>query len=441
MKKFPAIIAAIVLTVFATAAFAACEELGIPKAMLTPSFWIARTKEADRILLSAEEIEKFNANICVTPRTHCANLLEYPKIVAGEEIKKAISPEKKLLPKNYVDGQRVTQNFLQSLVEECNIEGIKEQVPVCYAFAADNLKLRALPTLKSSYKTAQGKLFDRYTVSSVKIWEPLIVLHGSKSGKWLFVRTKNCDGWVEAGGVAFCDRAAFEEYQKPPFVVVTGAKIYPREGLAGRRHEFLLGTKLPLAAAQENIVGEVSSCTSKIVLLPENDESGNFAVRELLIPDSADIHEGYLGYTQENLLRTAFKLLGEAYGWGGDFAQWDCSALIHDVYSVFGFDLPRNSLVQTRIPSFHAETQKMRDEEKERLLSELPAGTFVQMPGHIMLYLGTVNGKPYILHEVYALHRSSRKIHINCAAVTNMDMQRANGKKIISSIENINAIK
>lgn len=444
MKKILSIFVAILLFAFVGTAFANCEELGVTKSMLNADYWILRTQDADKIIMSANDIAQFNAQICANSKTHCTDILSVADIISGESIKNAISPKNKLLPNNFVDGNRVTPDFLNSVVAECNTESISDTVKVRFAFAKENLSLRTLPTEKASFKTRQGKLFDRYTVSSIKLWEPLVVLHSSASGAWCFVRAKNCEGWVKTEGLAFCDRETLEKYLKMPFVIVTGSKIYPREGLFGKRYELLMGTKLPLSENQDAIVDSVSSCTSRVVLLPENDENGNFKTRELLIPMSADVHEGYLDYTQENMLRTAFKLLGEPYGWGGNFAQWDCSALIHDVYSVFGFELPRNSVVQTRIPSFHADTKKYSDSEKEALLATLPAGSFVQMPGHIMLYIGTVRGKPYILHETYSLYKDSSKkeeIFMNCAVVTNMDLYRSNRKKIISCIENINAVK
>jgi len=444
MKKIFAIVSVMVLLACATAAFAGCEELGVTQSMLNADYWILRTKGADEILMSPENIAQFNAKICENHATHCTDIVTFAETISGASLKNAVMPNKKAYAENFVDGKKVTGEFLDSVAQECNVAAISDTVKCRFAFVKENNSVRAMPTDKASYRTNKNSLFDRYTVSSLKIWEPVAVLHSSTSGQWSFVRAKNCEGWIKTVALAFCDKAAVGKYMKMPFAVVTAAKIYPREGLTGKRWEFLLGTKLPLAENQDVVAGEVSSHTSHVVLLPDNDADGNFTTRELLIPLNADLHEGYLEYTQANLLRIAFKLLGEPYGWGGDFAQWDCSALIHDVYSVFGFDLPRNSSAQTRIPSFHADVKKYSDSEKEKLLSQQPAGAFVQMPGHIMLYIGNARDKPYILHECYALYKDrskNSKIEMNCAVVSDMELYRANGKKIISCIENINAIK
>ena len=68
------------------------------------------------------------------------------------------------------------------------------------------------------------------------------------------------------------------------------------------------------------------------------------------------------------------------------------------------------------------------------------------MPGHIMLYLGTIRGRPYIIHSAYALGPSGKKgaegvKTLNCVAVTDMEMTRRNGTTIIDNIANINIIR
>ena len=80
--------------------------------------------------------------------------------------------------------------------------------------------------------------------------------------------------------------------------------------------------------------------------------------------------------------------------------------------------------------------------EKEKLLASAPAGTILQMPGHVMLLLGTVKGRPYAIHSVYALGPSGSggaegRRTINCVAVTDMEMTRKDGSRVIESIANV----
>ena len=444
MKKICTIICVLLLLTAAMPAFSA-DKLGAEAKMQTADYWILRIQNPDEILMTPEAIKEFNAKIIATPQTYCRNLLEYPEKLPRDRVISAIGAEKKLKQGNYIDGKPVTQEFLDSLLAECNLEAVQEEMPVRCAFASANSMLKVLPTEKTSHKTPKDRLFDRYTESFIKIWEPLAVLHTSRSGEWCYVVTSNCDGWMRTEDLTFTDKANIEKYLNMPFITVTGTKIYPRSGLTGERYEFQLGTRLPLDSEHEDIVKGVGCFSSYTVLLPGRDYKGNFYEKKLLVPYSADVHESFMPYTQENLLKCAFKFLGEPYGWGGSFGQWDCSAMIHDIYSLFGFMLPRNSGAQVRIPGFSADTEQMSDDQKCRLLAALPAGTIIQMPGHIMFYLGMVRGKPYIFHETYATYGHEKdkmkEILINCAVVSDMDLRRSNGQKIISCIRKCVAIQ
>ncbi|MDO4952882.1 MAG: SH3 domain-containing protein [Synergistaceae bacterium] len=443
MKKLCAIISLLLLAITALPAFSA-DILGAEAKMKTAEYWISRIQNPDAVVMTPEEIQEFNGKILATPNTYCKNLLEYPETLPKERVLNAIGVERKLLPDNYVNGRPVTQAFLNGVTEECNLDAVCDEMPVRYAFAAKNSMIKTVPTTKSSHKSPDDKLFDRYIESFVKIWEPLAVFHTSRSGKWCYVVSQNSDGWVRAEDLTFVDKETMQKYLNMPFIIVTGAKIYPCSGLTGERYEFQLGTRFPLAEDRNTELNNIGSLSSYSVLLPGRDADGNFCEKKLLIPYSADVHEGFIPYTQKNLLKHLFKFLGEQYGWGGSFGQWDCSAMIHDVYSIFGFALPRNSGAQARIQGLSTDTRQMSDEQKCQLLATLPAGAILQMNGHVMLYLGTVNNKPYIFHETYSAFGHSgalKKIIINCAVVSDMDIRRSDGQKIISCIKRSVAIQ
>jgi len=50
-----------------------------------------------------------------------------------------------------------------------------------------------------------------------------------------------------------------------------------------------------------------------------------------------------LPFTRANLLRQAFRFLGERYGWGHDYQGRDCSGFVSEVYRSMGVQLPRNT--------------------------------------------------------------------------------------------------
>ena len=58
-----------------------------------------------------------------------------------------------------------------------------------------------------------------------------------------------------------------------------------------------------------------------------------------------------LPLTRANLIRQAFKFLGERYGWGHDYNARDCSGFVSEVYRSMGVLMPRNTSDQARSPA------------------------------------------------------------------------------------------
>ena len=60
---------------------------------------------------------------------------------------------------------------------------------------------------------------------------------------------------------------------------------------------------------------EAKTATGYRVLMPVRDFNGALTVRKGFVPSSETVHEGFLPYTQRNVITTAFRLLGRPYGW------------------------------------------------------------------------------------------------------------------------------
>jgi len=138
---------------------------------------------------------------------------------------------------------------------------------------------------------------------------------------------------------------------------------------------------------------------------------------ELLLPGSqkqrafiakSDAHPGYLPYTARNVYEQAFKAQNTPYGWGDLNAEYDCSGLIQQLFACFGILLPRNGAEQYKAACSHHEfasnTLPQSREESIRQ-NAVPAATLLRLPGHIMLYLGSVEGKAYALHSLWGIRR------------------------------------
>jgi hypothetical protein len=96
--------------------------------------------------------------------------------------------------------------------------------------------------------------------------------------------------------------------------------------------------------------------------------------------------------------------MGQPYGWGGMYANRDCSAMTRDFMTPFGIWLNRNSSQQAkqgkRIP-----LAGLSAKDKEAIIKEkgIPLRTLIWMPGHIALYLGQYQGRPVIMHNTWGL--------------------------------------
>ncbi|MDR0408748.1 MAG: C40 family peptidase, partial [Campylobacteraceae bacterium] len=98
------------------------------------------------------------------------------------------------------------------------------------------------------------------------------------------------------------------------------------------------------------------------------------------------------------------ELLDENYGWGGLYANRDCSAFTKDFFSVFGIWLPRNSLAQKNT-ALYFDVSNLTAAQKEQKLKELgqPYLTLIYLPGHIMLYVGEIDNRAVVAHNIWGI--------------------------------------
>jgi len=194
------------------------------------------------------------------------------------------------------------------------------------------------------------------------------------------------------------------------FIVVTGSKVFTNHV---PNHPELsniqldMGIRLPLAKRSEysNALYGQNPYANYIVKLPVRNGEGKLALKLVPIPRGQDVRVGYLPFTKQNLVSQAFKFLGERYGWGHDYNGRDCTGFIGEIYKSFGLLMPRNSGQQAkgdygRNHFFAKETTKA---EKLKAIENLQVGDLIYIPGHVMMYLGQDNSKPYVIHDVKGL--------------------------------------
>ena len=175
--------------------------------------------------------------------------------------------------------------------------------------------------------------------------------------------------------------------------------VYADAAFTNHAASIPMGTRLPFVEKTERHYA---------VTLPWRAPDGGLKFVTGYIRKEADVSVGFLPYTTRNFFQQVFKLEGHAYGWGDLFDGRDCSRLVMDIFSTFGFNMPRNSSRQAAFnPAGRKETLSLNEKDKLGVLKSLEGRpALLYMPGHIMLYLGTVDGRVYAIHSAWAYRES-----------------------------------
>jgi len=139
---------------------------------------------------------------------------------------------------------------------------------------------------------------------------------------------------------------------------------------------------------------------------------------------SSDVHVGFLPYTRRNIIKQAFKMLGEEYGWGGEKGRRDCSAFVMDVFASVGVRLPRNSAQQSSAGFIRLAPEAAgRPGAIDRTLEAAdPATTLIALDGHIMLYLGAAGGGPHVIHQIWGYMDAGGLNELKKVSVTGLEL-------------------
>lgn len=331
--------------------------------MADPAYWGG----SDEPVLSGAQIDALNARILATPGTGLRDLLAVPETIPGSEIQALI--EQYAITKPLLDGETPTAEELADLEAERNLQGIPETVTPGYGIVTAPADLRSYPTgqVNSAGTVLSGSdCVDRFQQTRLRLGEGVIVCHSSASGDWLFVLAGNYCGWVEARLVGLCSRQEMADYIGSDRFAVA----LERRELDGMTVD--MGTRLALDE-------------SGALLLPCRRADGEL---ELTARPMADFFcQGYLPYTTNNLYRQAMALLGTPYSWGSKEGL-DCSDTLVSIYACFGIRLPRDSAAMALLGVAPGE-----------VFAPSP-GALLVMSGHVMLYLGTVDGEVYVLQNI-----------------------------------------
>ncbi len=305
--------------------------------------------------------------------------------------------------------------------------------------------LRALPTMNKYVNPNKNPGFDRLQLSAIYPQEPVFVFGTSKDGKYLLVASDYYAGWILKEHVANISKEKLESLlNRENFIVVQDNRVEAlrvSQSGARKRIELPMGTVVPLADAQDTTAFSSllsSGCFHGLTY----DGQGELAILE--VDKNAVVSLGYLPFTQDTITKQADKLLGEAYDWGGADQGRDCSAMVRDIYSGFGLWIPRDSGPQALYAKELGGLRSIRfdegltDSAKLRKISNLPVGSLLFMPGHVMMVYKQEESQVLVIHdyvEYYKVNGSNlERVEVMQVGVSDLEILDRNGQTYLSSI-------
>jgi cell wall-associated NlpC family hydrolase len=406
--------------------------LGVGEAQLTPAFWIGLQAQPDRVILDSAAIAAQNAKLLqLDPSMH--DLRALPTTLDRARVAGWIKPLSTLPthPLYDVNGKPVPAATLQAIADNAALDAIPAQQQTRYGLVVRRAALRGFPTTLRVFSSDDDTDIDRFQETAEFPGTPVVIAHTSADGKWLFVVSPRYAAWTEKENVAEGSAAQVFGYaDRKPYRVVTGASVrtvFTREQPALSQLQLDMGTRVPLLTdlPPDQPVNGQTPYTSHVLQLPLRDADGKLQFAPALLQKNTDTAADYLPLTRANLIRQAFKFLGERYGWGHAYDGRDCSGFVSDVYRSMGVQMPRNTSRQAISPALAHRVFTDKDSHEDRIAAAqaLQTGDLVYIPGHVMMVLGRFNGQPYVIHDVggmsYRKADGSRaRIKLNAVSVT-----------------------
>jgi hypothetical protein len=368
--------------------------------MNAAGFWIGRLAEPDEMILSEDQIRQFNCDIRTRLRL-TKDIASFPAEFDGPNLRAILQRQLDGFRRRTLydpSGRKADTSFYAPIEENVQLPSIDSRVNVRFALVTRNADQRLLPTAEGLYAEPGDIDFDQIQNSALDVGMPVAVLHETADGQWYYVTGPSSDGWIETEKLAFCSQDELRTIMSRPYVTVVRAKgnVFLDSRLTQYYGFIRMGSKLPLA-------GDSAPDVTPI-LLPTRRDDGMLQIRTGYLHPRETV-AGHLPYTPRHIIQQAFEMLNTPYGWGGANGQQDCSQFVQQVFATVGVALPRNSSDQARVGSLLARFELDDSDDKKRdavLTRAVPGTCLLHMNGHVMLYIGSVAGRPYAIHDVWA---------------------------------------
>lgn len=427
---------------------------GTTAEMLDPAFW--KTETSQELLFTPEEIEYYQNNnpISVLYYDEAAGrslrffVDDLPEEIDGRSMHSLINlpaPEdaEENVTKLYVNGSLPEKGYWEALRNNCALDAIPEKVVPKYGICIKRTVAMGYPTEDFASSNPSELFCNDFVSAEIMPLSGVAILHESLDKTWVYVINGSYCGWIKKENLAMCkDKEEWLAISRPQdFLVVTGCEVLLDESALPNHTAGMvlpMGTRIKLLSKETGQIAGREGYGCYLAEIPYREEDGMMGLEKVWIPVAKDVTVGFLPMTSDAVIEQAFKFQGKIYGWGGSFSSNDCSGMVRQVYACFGFELPRNSSSISELydlggTDFFGATEK----KKLETLKKLPTGTLLYMDGHLMIYLGMVEEKPYVISSCATFiapgDGTGNVKEAYGVFVSNMDLLRKNGKTWLDS--------
>jgi len=361
--------------------------------LFTSDFWINKLDKNETIL-NSNQISELNRRY----EKETNKLFEFEKNreniekdILEKEIKNLIQPIKNMYHFYKKESEvELNPKEISLLEENFSLEDLKDLNEIRYGVTTNRAVLKTIPTDNKIYNNNHREL-DRTIGTGVSPIEAVKIYHESKDEKWFFIRTSNYKGWIKKTKIALCSKEKWNEFKNlKEFLIIKEAQY--KLNIDDKEIDFSMGDRIPLLEEKNK---------SYRILIPIRDDLGLLKSLTAEIKKESKINRGYLELNKKNYLNQVFKFLDEPYSWGGTSGR-DCSKLPLDTLKSMGVHLPRDASFQaSENIGIGISLKNSSIEEKKDIIKKLSPLSILYAPSHVMLYIGDINGEPYIIHDVF----------------------------------------
>lgn len=388
--------------------------------MRTPNFWIDRTENPDRVILSLAQIQQMN-------KAYLEKMKDLPALEYGleteiqEQLESwsgliTIPPDLESLSQNELN--QVVKEMIQSEIrymrrknfgnilgvsyadweidefeENMGIERVGEIKNIQHGITVHDSRIRIIPTLRPEHVAIENSgraRWDMFNLDVVPIASPVQILHTSKSGEYMLVLTDRGFGWINSENIALAEQDLIAEYlTEKKFVICTGEKIpYYTDATCRHLSGWLrMGDRLNYS----NVNNQLE------ITVPFRKSDASLSFERAWLKRDADVNVGFLPYTKKHILKQAFKLLDQVYDYTGAWFGRNHVTILRDLFSCFGFMLPGNgNLLKAYNYSGSIKPAVGEEAQYKAIMDNEPCATIQISMGHSQLYIGEYKGIPHV---------------------------------------------